>query len=294
MSKASGDSVEKGEVLVAILNNWRDYRILQDEGWYRIPVQSAPKRWPPRWLAFYQTKVFEDDRYTVRHYGEVQKIEVLPRAELFPDEMPNPKSSRLYYKLTLARVQERYEPLQSRRGRRLVFIPTTWQKFSLAGEFNDLFDDSPLEDLLWLQLKQHAIPAERQWPVEVKKKQYQLDFAIFCNQGSIDVETDGDTYHIGKEKGAKDNLRNNALEASGWHVLRFNTQHIQEEIMSYCVPKIADMIKRLGGQQDAPQAPVKFYNTSQGIITQPSLLESGATYMLDESDDNEDLLDEYL
>jgi very-short-patch-repair endonuclease len=294
MSKASGDSVEKGEVLVAILNKWSDYHILQNEGWYRIPVASAPKRWPPRWLAFYRTKEFQDDRYTVRHYGEVKKIEVRPRIELFPDEMPNPKSSRLYYKLTLDRLVERHEPLQSRRGRRLVFIPTTWQKFSLADEFNDLFDDSPLEDLLWLQLKRLAIPAERQWPVEVKKKQYQLDFAIFCNQGSIDVETDGDSYHIGKEKGAKDNLRNNALEASGWHVLRFNTQHIQEEIMSYCVPEIADMIKRLGGQQDAPQAPVKFYNTSQGIITQPSLLESGATYILDESDDNEDLLDEYL
>ena len=40
--------------LVAILNDQRDFEILQREGWYRIPVSSAPRRWPPRWLAFYQ------------------------------------------------------------------------------------------------------------------------------------------------------------------------------------------------------------------------------------------------
>lgn len=44
--------------LVAILNNTRDFDILQREGWYRVPVTSTPRRWPPRWLAFYQTKVF--------------------------------------------------------------------------------------------------------------------------------------------------------------------------------------------------------------------------------------------
>ena len=55
----------RGEVLVAIINSKRDFAIRQDEHWYRIPVDTAPRRWPPRWLAFYQTKVFGDERGAV-------------------------------------------------------------------------------------------------------------------------------------------------------------------------------------------------------------------------------------
>ena len=57
----------RGEVLVAIMNNKSDFAIAREEGWYRIPVVSADRflrsRWPPKWLAFYQTKVFEDEAY---------------------------------------------------------------------------------------------------------------------------------------------------------------------------------------------------------------------------------------
>jgi hypothetical protein len=48
-------------VLVAILNNLSDLAVARDQHWYRIPVSSVHKwlqdRWPPDWLAFYQTKV---------------------------------------------------------------------------------------------------------------------------------------------------------------------------------------------------------------------------------------------
>jgi hypothetical protein len=42
----------KGELLVSILNNNRDFQILCEKMWYRIPVDSAEKwlrhRWPPK------------------------------------------------------------------------------------------------------------------------------------------------------------------------------------------------------------------------------------------------------
>ena len=47
----------KGEVLIALLKEKSDFAILQEQGWYRVPVKKAPKRWPPRWLAFYQPNV---------------------------------------------------------------------------------------------------------------------------------------------------------------------------------------------------------------------------------------------
>jgi hypothetical protein len=44
-------------VLVAIMNKPADFAILLDQHWYRIPAETAPKQWPPEWLAFYQTKI---------------------------------------------------------------------------------------------------------------------------------------------------------------------------------------------------------------------------------------------
>jgi hypothetical protein len=52
-------------------------------------------------------------------------------------------------------------PILSLRLRRLIFIPTTWKKFSNAEQINNLFDDRPMEDALWTQLKQSNILAER-------------------------------------------------------------------------------------------------------------------------------------
>lgn len=269
--------------LIAILNNRRDFEILQREGWYRIPVTSTPRRWPPRWLAFYQTKIFGSEAYSVRYWGEVERIEQLPRPALFPHEPPNAKSGKVYHKVSLRDVQTLPQPIPSLRPRRIVFIPTTFQKLIAAQEFNDLFDDSPLEDELWRSLRDRRIRAERQWTVDVGSQRFLLDFAIFCNDGKIDVETDGDSYHIGKEEGQRDNLRNNALATAGWQVLRFNTAQIREQTAEYCVPEILSTINRLDGLQDEAAAPRLFYTTGEGTAEQLSLLEGGEEYDTEEA-----------
>ena len=65
-----------GEVLVAIVNNPFDLAMARDQHWYRIPVSSAEKwlkdRWPPQWLAFYQTKVFASEAHAVNYYARVE------------------------------------------------------------------------------------------------------------------------------------------------------------------------------------------------------------------------------
>ncbi|MDQ5852119.1 MAG: hypothetical protein M3380_08625, partial [Chloroflexota bacterium] len=79
----------RGEVLVAILNNLADFDRARDQHWYRIPVSSVNKwlgdRWPPRWLAFYQTNVFGHEKHAVNHYAEVLDIREVFRWQLFPD-----------------------------------------------------------------------------------------------------------------------------------------------------------------------------------------------------------------
>ncbi len=263
----------KGEVLIAILKDKADFAILQDQGWYRIPVKNKPRRWPPRWLAFYQPKAFGDDAYRIRYYGEVREIHIATRSELFPDEIPNPKSENEYYCINLKELNEREFPIISTRPRRLVFVPTTWSKFISAEFLNDIFDDSPLEDRMWNLLNSLNLDAERQWRVYLKQRSYYLDFALFCHQGSIDIETDGDTWHAKKEQIPRDNRRDNDLNASGWHVLRFNSMQINEEITSYCLQNIEQAINHLGGITSEGMVPRKFFFTPEGFAQQLSLFE---------------------
>jgi len=241
----------RGEVLVAILNNLLDFAVARDQHWYRIPMSSVHKwlkdRWPPQWLAFYQTKVFGSEAFAVNYYTCVLGVRQVYRWQLFPDQPRDEKGRRRYYQLILEPLQRLPRPILSRRWRRIVFIPTTWEKFSNAAEINDLYDESPLEDRLWAELKRLQISAERQEFVLVKDRSYALDFAIYCTSGKIDVETDGDTWHADPERIPLDNLRDNDLETTGWRVLRFNTTHIREKMAEYCVPTIVENINRLDG-----------------------------------------------
>ncbi len=240
-----------GEVLVAIVNDKRDFAIIRNQKWYRIPVSSVKKwlneRWPPQWIAFYQTKVFGNEAYSVSYYAQVLDIRIVRRSQLFPNDPPDKKSNYRYYQLILSLLKKLPQPIFSRRWRRIVFIPTTWQKFINAIEINDLYDESPLEDRLYAEFKRHNIPGERQEFVTVENQNYALDFAIYCAKGNIAVESDGDTWHANPEKSIQDNLRDNALKAAGWNVFHFTTHQIQEQAETYCVPKVTKAINNLGG-----------------------------------------------
>jgi very-short-patch-repair endonuclease len=269
---------ERGEVLVAIINNLLDFDIARNQHWYRIPVSSMEKRlkncWPPQWLAFYQTKIFKEERYSIRYYTKVLSIERKYRWQLFPDEPLNsPKRNKRYHQLWLEPLQQLPQPIFSRRWRFITFIPTTWEKFVNAAEINELYDESPLEDLLWAQLKRLQIPAERQEFIRVGEENYSLDFAIYCAKSNLDVETDGDLYHANPEKAVEDNRRNNDLEAAGWKVLRFSTRQIREEMAAYCVPNIIKTINKLGGLDEGEFVTRKIPPDTPDSAYQPSLFD---------------------
>ncbi|MCL1469582.1 DUF559 domain-containing protein [Argonema antarcticum] len=242
------------EVLVAILPNRLDLEIARDRHWYRIPVDSVHKflnkRWPPQWIAFYQPGTFGKQAYAVRYYAKIEQISEVFRWELFSELPQDNKSRQRYSKLELSSLQRLETSIFSRRSRRIVFIQTTWEKFTNAGEINDLYDESPLEDKLWAEFKQLEINAERQEFVTARNNNYALDFAIYCTYGKINIETDGDTWHADKERIPLDNQRNNDLQTEGWDILRFNTYHIQEKMAEDCLPIIIENINRLGGLKE--------------------------------------------
>ncbi len=271
---------KRGEVLVALMNNQSDMRILSEKKWYRIPKDTAPKQWPPKWLAFYQTRIFDDQAYSVNYFGCVTEIREATRQELLPDERDHPHWNRIYYQLLLEKVEPLPAPIPSRRWRRITFIPTTWQKFANAAEINDLYSGTPPEEELWNELKAKQITAEREYEIMIKKKTYRLDFAVTCELGDIDVETDGDTYHANPERAAKDNLRNNALASAGWRVLRFTRRQVRER-MSYCMENIEETISKLDGVKRVDQPPSLYYVTPSGATKRRAVYEERAEYNLD-------------
>lgn len=274
---------ERGEVLVAIVQRALDLSYAREQHWYRIPVGSVEKRlkdrFPPQWLALYQTKAFGTEAYAVNYYAHVEKISVVTRRELFPDEPNDEKAQRRYYKLALGEMQRLPRPILSRRLRRIAFIPTTLDKFSNAVEINDLYDESPLEDKLWAAMKRLGITAERQEYVRAGESNYALDFAIYCAKGNIDIETDGDRWHIDAEKSRADNRRDNALETAGWRTLRFSSAQIREELESYCIETVRENVNHLGGVEEPNQfMPRKIHPPAAQGVYQPTLFESKQEY----------------
>lgn len=233
--------------LVAVINRRIDLDLAHAKQWYRIPVRSAPAGLNDmRWVAFYLTAPFGGEKWSVRHWASITSIREARRVELLPDEPDHPRAQEAYYRLALGQVQQRHEPILSRRRRRVVFIPSVWRKFQTALEINDLHNGSPLEDRLWAAFKQEGIEAERQWFEGTTESLYCLDFAVFCPQRNIDVECDGDLWHSNPKRAREDNQRNNFLEQRGWHVLRFSTDQLMSTLPD-CLQAVKTTVRRCGG-----------------------------------------------
>lgn len=244
----------KRDFLITLMNNQRDFKIAQERQWYRIPVKTkqVPKSVIDkslRHIAFYQTKEFGPEAYRIRCYGEVKDITIVKRKALLP-ELPNdPKAEDDYYKIQFGELRVREAPIISRRPRRILFIPTTLRHFQNAHEINEVFYESPLEESFWKVLRGEKIEAERQYLVEEERKRFYLDFALFCKARNLDVECDGDRFHLDEQDVKRDKKRNNALESFGWSVLRFTTEEIQKNLAEV-VRQIKKTINQLGGLQD--------------------------------------------
>ncbi|MCA9977622.1 MAG: hypothetical protein KC413_17805, partial [Anaerolineales bacterium] len=86
-------------VLVAYVPDPADFAILQQEGWYRIPQQHAPKGLYAEYLAFYFGRRFGLEKWTISYYAPRLGHELVTRTALFPDEPDHPRAQALYYKV---------------------------------------------------------------------------------------------------------------------------------------------------------------------------------------------------
>ena len=239
-------------VLVAVMNDWRDFENARDEGWYRIPLKRAPRRVGADYLAFYQTKAFDDEKWAVNYYAPTRRYRLVTRAELLPEEADHPRAAEQYYKVEIGPVQRLSRPIPSKRLRRITFIPTTLERLLKAEEINDLWDRGSREDRLWGAFKREGIEAERQYEVEEgtvrhwNSEQFVVDFAIFCQEGQVAVLCEGEPAGEGSRVIRERQVSDYDLAALGWTVLHFDRQQLSRDVPG-CLAAVQEAASRCGG-----------------------------------------------
>jgi very-short-patch-repair endonuclease len=73
-----------------------------------------------------------------------------------------------------------------------------------------------------------------------------LDFAVFCKNGKINIECDGDGFHLSPDQVHYDKTRNDELTAHGWNVLRYDTRHLLQK-SNWVEDNLLKTIRTCGG-----------------------------------------------
>jgi hypothetical protein len=175
-------------VLVANVPEPKDFRRIQKDGWYRIPVQYAPKGLYSEYIAFYFGSKFGGQKWAIHYFARNLGHELTTRSALIPSQPDHLRADDLYYKVQLGPVIRRSEPILSLRWRRVTFIHTTWDRFQDAAEINDLFvEGDPYVDRLYATLKERGIQAERNYRLKEPEADYVLPLAVPCRAGVVEI-----------------------------------------------------------------------------------------------------------
>lgn len=232
-------------VMVGILKDRRDLRILLNRGWYRVPVASCPTRSFDH-LAFYQPSGFGREGKRICRYARVVGRDVVKRRDLLPEEKSHPRADDDYYRFRVGTVRELPSPIRNRGPRRVTFGFTTLRRLLKARDVLQLFEVPPLEEIVARALKRAGIAAVPEHTVSLGKGvRYRLDFAIIRPGVRIDVECDGEKWHSGARQRERDRMRDRNLRRRGWTVVRFKERQILAD-PGGCVRKIRRELEKGG------------------------------------------------
>jgi hypothetical protein len=187
MNESGYRSPETYRALVVVVNSPADWKIVQTQGWYRIPVKRAPRQIGADLLAFYCTKPLGDLAWSIRYVAPVLRFDLAQRRDLLPDEPDHPRAEEWYYQVMLGPLEPLPRPVPSRSLRRLTFLPTTLGRLLAAEEINDLWMREPLEERLWRALKGAGLQPEGAHEVKDAGVRYELPIAIPCARGGVSV-----------------------------------------------------------------------------------------------------------
>jgi hypothetical protein len=148
-------------VLIGVINRRVDFELARDQGWYRIPVESAPKYIDSEYIAFYFSRNFEAKNGGIHYYAKQTGHELVRRRDLLPNEQGHPRADKLYYRISLGKLQEKTPPILNPTARPIVFVFTTWDRFVTASTIADLYSTSEFYvDRVSKVLNQKGVPVD--------------------------------------------------------------------------------------------------------------------------------------
>ncbi len=233
-------------VLVAILKNTRDLKILLQKKWYHIPVKTCPKI-KFKWVAFYQPVLFKKNGKRIKYYGKVRSLNVAKRIDLFPEDFRHRGANDDYFKINFSKINELDKPIKNIIPRRVCFGFTTLECLLKSKDILQLYSVAPTEQIVQKALKSIGIKTKTQYSViKNSRKRYRLDLVIFCKNGCIAVECDNKKAHSSKIQKQKDKSKDAFLRRKGWTVVRFTEQKIISNLND-CIKKVQKGVNALGG-----------------------------------------------
>lgn len=232
-------------VLVGVLKSPRDLGLLRREHWYRVPGAHAPTR-PYAYLAFYQPAVFGKQGKCIRYYARVLAQRIVPRNRLLPNEPTHPRAHAPYYRIRVGKLQTLRHPIRNIIPRRVTFGFTTLHRLRTAHDVLQLYEVTPIEQMVEDGLRRagiHAIP--QQVVTDGKRRRYRLDFAVPCARGSIAIECDNVASHRSPKHRAWDRRKDAFLQQRGWTVIRLLEHDISTNLPA-CIARIRTRARELG------------------------------------------------
>ncbi|MEK7547130.1 MAG: DUF559 domain-containing protein [Patescibacteria group bacterium] len=233
-------------VLVGVLKNKNDLRILFHDHWYRVPAVFMPKR-RFEYLAFYQPSIFGRNGKRIMYYARVAKKEKIKRIVLLPKETNHPRAHDDYIKIALRQIKKLPRPIKNIIPRRVSFGFTTLRKLLSAKDILELYGVPHTEQIMEKRLKRLGIKVGTEHSVSKEGRRYRIDIAVFCRDGLIAIECDNRKAHSGKAQAAKDKAKDAFLKRHGWRVIRLTEKNIMERL-DYCARRIEKAVQNLGGQ----------------------------------------------
>lgn len=216
-------------VLVGVLKNKNDRRILLRERWYRIPVEFLPKR-RFAYVAFYQPAAFGKKGKRIEYYARVRRKKVLRRTKLLPKETSHPRARENYLKIEFGEVKRLPRPVRNVIPRRVSFGFTDLKTLLSARDILELYGVPKTEQIVKSRLKKLGIKPLSEFPVSIKGKRFRIDLAVFSPNGRLAIECDNYKAHLGKPQKSKDKTKDSYLRRAGWRVIRLKEKDIIENL----------------------------------------------------------------
>jgi hypothetical protein len=196
-------------VLVGVINRQRDFKLVRDEHWYRIPQARMPHGVHADYLAFYLSGIVKDEPSGIHCYAKPSGIELHYRRDLFPQQADHKRASEVYYRIALHPLKTKTPPILNPSRRPISFIRTTWDRFVHATQIRDLYSDNDYYvDRIYHALRNRGVESDRYWDADRKQTGRGAGLRVLCENGQVDAAPEpGSDYFLDANKNDDDILK---------------------------------------------------------------------------------------